>query len=222
VPRVGVTGMARDKVTIASLGGCIPYFSKPGSVEAKSALAAVNLAIGRSPDSTVAIYGANSIGIPSGVHDTKHVMTGQVALPLTGPAAALWRQVLIYNPAGVIELAPEDVVAALPAGRYKLLPQQAGLAQLVEQGALEIFMSSDALLISDTEVRNTQLPSHLLIRKKMRYPAGLFGRHSTNFVLPPGVPVPEGDPGHSRVIKGEEAAEMIRIRDESNGNDSKN
>lgn len=209
VPRVGVTGVARDKVTIAKLGGCIPYFSKPDSDEAKRAVEALNLAIGRSPDTMAATYGANSFSIPSGTHDDKHVMAGQMVLPRTGPAIALWRMALEYNPAGVIEIDPGAVVATLPARRYKLLPQQAGLAQLVEQGALEIFRSAKAFVISDSEVRNTQLPSHLVIRKKMRYPAGLFGGHSTTFVLPPGVPEPEGNPGHSRVIKGKEAAEMI-------------
>ena len=129
-------------------------------------------------------------------------------------ATALWRMALTYNPAGVIELAPEAVVATLPASRFKLLPQQAGLAQLVDQGALEIFRSTKALVITESEVQNTQLPSHLVIRKKMRYPAGLFGGHSTNFVLPPDVPEPEGNPGHSRVIKGKEAAaEMVGVRD---------
>ena len=221
VPRVGVTGLARDKVTIAGTGDCIPCFSKPDSVESKHALEGVKFAIGRTPDTIATIYSANGFSIPSGAHDDKHVMTGQMALPLTGPATALWQMVLVYNPAGVIELSPETVVSTLPASRYKILPQQAGLAQLVERGALEIYKSTKALVVSDSEVRNTSLPSHLLIRKKMRYPAGLYGGHSAIFVLPPDVPEPEGNPGHSSVIKGKDAIKMIEARDEGNYNNSK-
>lgn len=217
VPPVGVIGVARDKVTIVSHGGCIPPFSSnkdDTESNAKRAVTqeAVKLAIGRPPDVMVATYSANSFSIPSGIHDDKHVMAGQMALSLTGPAGALWRMVRVYNPAGVIELPPETVIATLPVRRCKLLPREAGLAQLVEQGTLEILRSSEVFLVSSSETQKILTPSHLLIRKKMRYPAGLFGGHSTiTFVLPPGVPEPEGSSGHARVVKGKEAIEMIGV-----------
>ena len=217
-PRVGVIGVARDRVTIASHGGCIPpFFSKKDDAEAtaKRAVAeeSVKIAIGRPPDILAATYSANSFSIPSGTHDDKHAMAGQMALPLNGPAVALWRMARLYSPAGIIELPPEAVMATLPARRCRLMPREAGLAQLVEQGALEIFRSDEVVLVSSSAAQKILTPSHLLIRKKMRYPAGLFGGHSTiTFVLPPGVPEPEGNPGHARVIKGKEAIEMIGVK----------
>lgn len=217
VPRVGVTGVAHDKVTTAGLRDCIPYFDHPETDQSTRALEAVKLTIGRSPDVIVAISGADNFRIPSGTYDDKHVMAGQMICPQTGPAVALWRKALQYNSVGIIELDPATVVATLPARRYNVLPRQAGLAQLIEQGALEIFRSSEEIVVSGSKAQKVLMPSHLLIRKKMRFPAGLHGGYSTiTFVLPPGVPEPEGSPGHARVIRGKEATEMIRVRDEGN------
>jgi hypothetical protein len=38
-----------------------------------------------------------------------------------------------------------------------------------------------------------------VVLKPFRYPAGLYGAHSTNFIIPLGVRRPEGNPGHSAV-----------------------
>lgn len=38
-----------------------------------------------------------------------------------------------------------------------------------------------------------------VVLKQFTYPAGLFGAHSAVFLVPQGVPLPEGDPGHSAV-----------------------
>jgi hypothetical protein len=37
----------------------------------------------------------------------------------------------------------------------------------------------------------------------MTFPSGLHGAHRATFILMPGVPYPEGDPGHSAVIEAE-------------------
>jgi hypothetical protein len=34
---------------------------------------------------------------------------------------------------------------------------------------------------------------------KMSYPDGLFGGHSVAFIIPAGIPTPEGNPGHNAV-----------------------
>jgi hypothetical protein len=93
----------------------------------------------------------------------------------------------------VIELDPRRVVASLPVDRYQVLPQAAGLLQLVRSGAL-------------AQNRNGEY----LIKQKMRFPAELTGSHSVQFLLLRGVPLPDGDPGHSDVIS-EETGEKIKF-----------
>ncbi len=209
LPRVGVISVAKERVTITGRNGCLPYFYKPNSVEARRTLEAITLAVGRPPDSITGTYSADRISIPLGSQDDKHPLAGPRVFPHGGPAAPLWEQAQQYNPAGIIEIDPSTVVAALPVQRFAILPQQAGLAQLVEQGALEIFRSNQALAISNGGVRKIMLPTQLVIRKKMRFPSGLYGGHSTTFILPPGVAEPDGNPGHSRVIRGTEAAALL-------------
>ena len=42
-----------------------------------------------------------------------------------------------------------------------------------------------------------------LVTEPMTIPSGLHGAHAATFILMPGVPYPEGDPGHSQIIQGE-------------------
>jgi hypothetical protein len=39
-----------------------------------------------------------------------------------------------------------------------------------------------------------------MVRRKIRFPAGLHGAHLVRFRIQKGVAMPEGDPGHSCVI----------------------
>lgn len=86
----------------------------------------------------------------------------------------------------MIEIDPAKVVSPVPVASYDVLPQQAGLLQLMRSGAL-------------TQNRGGEF----LIYRKIRYPAGLGGAHSVNFLLLKGVPVPDGDPVHATVISEE-------------------
>lgn len=74
-----------------------------------------------------------------------------------------------------------------------MLPQQAGLIQLVQQGAL-------------TQNSSGEFPIH----RKIRFPAGLAGAHSVKFLLLRGVPLPDGDPAHSEVVS-EETGQPIKF-----------
>jgi hypothetical protein len=75
------------------------------------------------------------------------------------------------------------VVSSVPAARYEVLPQQAGLVQLLASGAL----------------KQNSLGEYI-VREKIRFPAGLHGAHSVTILVIKGVPYPDGDPGHSCVI----------------------
>jgi len=79
------------------------------------------------------------------------------------------------------------------AERYEVLPQEAGLIQLVRSGALK-----------------QNIGREFLITKKIRMPAGLSGGHLAKFVLLRGVPEPDGDFGHSTVISEETGMPIVR------------
>lgn len=87
------------------------------------------------------------------------------------------------SPPDVVKIDKADVVGSVPAIDYRVPPQQAGIEQLLASGALER-KSLDVYVV----------------RKAMTFPAGLHGANSATFIVPRGVPVPGGDPGHSCVL----------------------
>ena len=95
-----------------------------------------------------------------------------------------------FHPGAVVRTSIRTaVVASHPVERYKILPQEAGLLQLVHSGVL---MKRD----SGTRARSMEF----MVQRAMRFPPGLYGAHQVKFVVAKGVPVPEGDPGHSCVV----------------------
>jgi hypothetical protein len=95
----------------------------------------------------------------------------------------------LFNPGGVMHLDAATVVGSLPAMAYEVLPQQAGLIQLMQSGALSRNDAGD-----------------FFIRQKIRLPAELNGGHK--FRVLPGVPAPDGDPGHACVLVEDTGAAM--------------
>lgn len=98
---------------------------------------------------------------------------------------ALWRELLRFHPAGIAEFDPSAVVSDLPAERYEVMPQWAGIAQLVREGAIEILHSGDFRIIKD-------IP---------RLPSGFYGISSVRFVIAPGLKVLNGIGNHLCVIR---------------------
>ena len=82
-----------------------------------------------------------------------------------------------YSPGGLVEIDPKAVVSSLPAQTYEVFPQEAGLVQLLESGALKQNRAGE-----------------YVVQKKTRLPAGLAGAHSVKFLLLRGTPLPDGTP----------------------------
>ena len=86
----------------------------------------------------------------------------------------------------------------------------AGLDELVKQGKMRLAKAEDysngVKSNFSAEIFSSPLPPRLnhlrgyVVLAKMKYPTDLYGANSTTFIVPKGVPVPEGNPGHSRVI----------------------
>jgi hypothetical protein len=90
---------------------------------------------------------------------------------------------LMFYPSGAAELNPAHVIASKPAQLYEVLPQEAGLQQLLKEGALS---RSDR--------------GELVINRRIRFPAELTEDHAFTFLLPRGAARPDGDPGDSCVM----------------------
>jgi hypothetical protein len=99
----------------------------------------------------------------------------------------------------------QDAAAALPSGR-------AGLDAAAAKGLLRAatLMDAQAWLAavaagspSGQTTRTVPEPAMFgayVVLKPFTFPAGLFGAHSATFFIPPGIPMPAGDPGHSTVF----------------------
>ena len=196
-----VTGIPAEKVTFVAAGACL----KPDWEDKNSDQVADSLQgnLGRAAAGAFVEYTIGSVALPSGkAKDSggsadgidlvfsggkRFVLTEdgmeEVETPKAGEEdAAIQRELNRFHPGGVVKLDPKTVVSAYPVEPYVVLPQQAGLAQLMEQGLIK-----------------RQGNAFLVLQPIPRFPAGLHGAHSVSFVLGPDVPLPPGDPGHSSV-----------------------
>jgi hypothetical protein len=94
----------------------------------------------------------------------------------------------------VVTINPADVVGSQTPMSYDTLPGGYGLRQLIKSGAL--------VPLKTGEFRVT---------RKIRFPAYLYGAALAKFWLAKGVPVPDGDPGHSCVMSEETGKPLFGI-----------
>lgn len=219
-PRAGVAGLARDKVSIFPATQCQRFFSDTIGSDAVRARAEAAALLSRPADDVIASGAGGRISLPSGIVSPDAPFPVARSLPKAGPAAAIWNTMLRSQPGGLADLDPAAVVSLLAAKRFAVLPQAAGLAQLVEEGALEVIGSrrvrefggtsivGDGHVSGATPSAEYRIPGDYRIAKKMRFPAGLNGGHSVTFILGRGIPYPDGHPGHSKVMS-EETGELV-------------
>jgi hypothetical protein len=196
-PAVGATGLPQDRIAFLGKPDCITHFFELRSLQSSQAVAAVRKATGQEPFKAFAAYSVMGFSIPSGKIDSladrrRQMLTiekGAGTLRVDGTSNLLVRAAPskalndLYNnlPGGLIEIDPKSVVSSFPVQTYEVFPQQAGLVQLLESGALKLNRTGE-----------------YIVQKKMRFPAGLFGI-SVKFLVPHGAPAPDGDPGHACV-----------------------
>lgn len=199
-PRVGVSGLAKERVRFTNRSGCLPYFTDR---DYGQGVLPIEMLFGKRPDETVGVQGIHTIRVPDARHETATpAALAGVALPGEGAAAPVWRDMERFYPAGLARIDPAGVVSPLAVKRFEILPQQAGLAQLVEEGALKIVGTSRSVTVppGGGPAVTSERPTAFLIARKMRFPAGLTGAHAVRFILARGIDMPEGDPGQSCVI----------------------
>lgn len=178
----GVVGISEDKVSFHDSAACAPYFYETGSAQ-KRAEVITAIAMGRVSDILAGHYNPAAFSIPGGAVIEADDVTPVGIEP--GWDEGLVQDLHRFSPAGIVAFEPADVVSKAPAEAYDVLPQQAGLAQLVAEGVLV------------RESRDT----FRAVKPMRRYPAGLAGAHSVRFIIPYDQPEPLGWEGHSKVIR---------------------
>jgi EF hand len=210
----GVSGLGRDQVSFVPPEACIePFYRSEGDVEDiswKWSVAALEKVLGRKVQHVVSAYEIPNASVPSGgmtvtepeyAPPTKNA-DGTISITVDMNSAAIMMK--RSHPNGLIEADPMDVAAPEPVEVYEVLPQEAGLAQLLEEGVLERVTLQSA----------RRQGSAFLIRKPMkRFPPGLGGGRGVSFVLGTGVPMPGGDSGRFPVFS--EATGECLTRDQS-------
>ncbi len=209
----GVTGIDQDKVVFLGKS-CLPdFYDKESLLRVRGVIQTL---FGRFPTAVHGNYEAvdvivsgNQVSFPRNQSQpedrppNRNLRYGEGSAPRDprnpndiptpeGYDPELWLSFLRYYPAGLVDIDPLKVVSDLPAERYEVLPQMAGIAKLVSEGAI--------VKISEQEFR--------IVKDIPRFPPGLFGGHAVKFVIGAGVRIPKGDPGHSCVVMQETGRPM--------------
>lgn len=188
-PLAGVTGLGKERVVFFNRPNCLPYFYEAPSAGSFQSVGTVRTATGKAPEVTSAAYDVRSFAAPSGaIVSVKKNKNAEPVGPANetitnAPNSDAKSDLFRYSPGGVVDIDPQAVVGSVPAQKYEVMPQQAGLVQLLVSGALVRAKGGE-----------------YIVKQKTRFPAGLAGAHSVTFLLPTGVPYPEGDSGHSCVV----------------------
>lgn len=191
----GVTGVAAQIVTdmTKSTGELASaFFYDTQSPDGVAIRGAVERALGRPVDVFGGDYAVGTLSLPSAAVEHASPEFG-TAPPGYDPGVYFFAT--IFNPGGIVDVDPADVVPA-GAEAYVVLPQWFGLAQLVASGALTN--------------QGGPFGGYFYIAAPIaRFPAGLAGAQAVSFVLGRGVPMPPGDPGHSCVISEETGLPLV-------------
>lgn len=195
----GVTGLQKERV-VQTKGRCV---SRLPDAEAagRAILQSLGMALGKALDGAYSAYSLSTISLPSQAaspdswRDDKKRPSPEFSWgPLQSANNVATEAMRSFSPGGIVKINVSEVVAARGVEKYEVLPREAGLAQLLENGSL---------------VHDPRL-GYLVQRPIARFPAGLAGAHSVGFVLADGVPRPGGNPGHSSVMTYEQAQRKLR------------
>ncbi len=214
----GVIGIDESKITFVRPSGCFDSYAAVDSSKGAAAFRKVERSLGRAPDTMLSYYTIRSVALPSGngkasqgegsdtiifggrsytltpdgllLEDTE----GQTPDEYPAGATLTHRSLLRFYDDGVREVDIDTVVSPQEIAQYDILPQQAGLLQLILDG----------------RIRYTPEGQYLIVEEIERFPAGLAGAHSVKFLLAEGVKMPGGSPSHSSVRSAKTRECLIR------------
>src|SRR3954465_4652393 len=194
-PLVGVIGTVRDKVRFTAHTGCLVPATET-TMKDNSAQDSAALLFGRAADEIGGEHSAGTFRIPATRHFADRPVRNAIQLPQDGRGELLWKEVQEDYPAGIAQIDPATVVSAHPVGAYTVLPGRAGVAELVDVGALRITGKVNGVRINNGNYKPFTSPDKFRITEKLRLPAGATG----TFTLPSDVPPPDGDLSQTCVL----------------------
>jgi hypothetical protein len=193
----GVVGLPREKIAFAGRSDCVPVFLRPDDQD--KTVATFAALSGRRADIVLGVSQAGSVRLPSGQDVRDAPLRGAIAPPKHQPAAELDETMRRDHPAGLIALDPGEIVSTSAATRLPVLPLDAGVAQLIDEGALTISRYSHGYILEAAGPKPFREPSEFVVKRKMRMPPGLT-QAGRVFVLAAGVPMPDGDIGKTCIV----------------------
>jgi hypothetical protein len=211
---VGVTGIAKDKVTLLNDRPCFFY---GGVTLPKAGIRHLSKLFGQAPEGIVSRHRSDHLSLPDEFmeRNSKIAIDGQappnfmpsrqtpphftlegLRQPTDGkdlePALTFLKDV---SPGGIADIDPSQVVSQGQSERYQVLPHQAGMVQLLLEGSIKAI--------------DQNLPGrrrYRVVKEFPRFPAGLTSVDFVSFIFPANIPLPEGDPGFSSVTVEPSAA----------------
>lgn len=209
----GVVGIPKEKVTFVH-SECVPYFYKIHDTKGVKAKSSITQLMNKEPDTFTGHYDAGAIAIKNKVVEFSKMQRSpqdrNKALTPEGYDEQLWPKVLHFYPDGITQIDPAKVVSEQPAETYVIMPQSAGIAQLIQENKIVRYdPQKDASSVMQKRfAQDPREEAFRIIRNIPHYPPGLAGAHSVNFIISKGVKPPEDLPGHSCVIM-EETGEIL-------------
>lgn len=210
----GTVGIPKERVHIPTARfpflDCVKPFSRPDGKKARESRSHMKMMIGREPDLLFVSPSISAVKLPSGHFDKKAKYRNARLLPDQGAGAVMWQELLRGHSGGLVEIDPGQVVSLLEAKPYTVLPEEAGIADLLDKGALRTLSTKTVDLATGREIVQGQRdvavpakPSHdkamiverpneILILRKIRFPADMNSVWRLKFLLAPGVPLPDG------------------------------
>ncbi|TQV83820.1 EF-hand domain-containing protein [Denitrobaculum tricleocarpae] len=222
----GVTGVEANKVTFAQSPSCLPFLSKPEDRERKKVDATLKRLTGSALDHVSVVMQKNTVFVPSLTTERNAPLDDRLMLPSTGPGETLRQRFMSRYRSGIIDIDPARVVANGKARSLDVLPSYAGLAQLLDQGALEAVSYSLSYWVGERRYtieeggaeavpddvpadKVSRFPSKFLIKQKIEMPASLCDDMVPRFSLARGVPLPTFLGCHPRIMIEETGETLI-------------
>jgi Ca2+-binding EF-hand superfamily protein len=187
-PLVGVMGVPVNKIHFSAYTGCLVPPTQ-STLKDGSAQEAAAVLFGRTADEIDGKVSVGSFTVPAIQHFPDRPIRNAMQLPKEGPGELLWKILPGDYPEGVAQIDIGSVISPLPVKNYSILPGSAGLARLVDEGALVITGTSRAIRINFGDYQPFTSVDSFRITRKLRLPAGV----TEHFVLDDNVPPPDGD-----------------------------
>ncbi|MGF9566492.1 hypothetical protein AAIH70_23560 [Neorhizobium sp. BT27B] len=197
---VGVVGLPKEKVTLVGDRECLTRLENASPEMEQRQLSQL---FNRLPEGISSIYTSGNLSLPSDFmqrnsksaaavmarRSVNFTLDGLPQKTIDKEIEPTVKSLRHFSPGGVADIDPAEVVSSGKAERYQVLPQEAGLVQLLQNGSLKA-----------ADPRPPGHPGYVALKEFPRFPAGLAGAHSVSFEFPSNMKLPEGSPGHSSVI----------------------